>query len=143
MLRLLLTNKGITIIEALVATFLTAVAVISLMPMQDSSIRTSFRADYLGKAAGIMQAELEMRENQIMRGTVLASPINQVIHVSGLPGVVEGDATFNVTTTTVVKSVADEIYIVNVRVTWTQIGMVGAPTSTINSSIITTPQKYF
>jgi Tfp pilus assembly protein PilV len=130
-------NKGISIVEALIAAFLTAIAVISLLPMQDVSQRTGFRADYLGRAAGIMQSELELRENQIMIGTTLTSPINQTITVSGQSGVT-GDATFNVVTTTTANVSPINSWLVNVRVTWT-----GGPANGINSSIIVTRQTRF
>ncbi len=130
-------NKGISIIESLMAALLTAVAIISLLPMQDTSMKTGFRADYLGRAAGIMQSELELRENQIMIGTIPASPINQTITVSGQTGA-PGDATFNVVTTTAVNISAPNSWLVNVRVTWT-----GGPANGINSSVIATRQTRF
>ncbi len=127
--------------EALMAALLTAVAVISLLPMQDTSMRTGFRADYLGRATGIMQHELELRENQIMIGTIPASPINQQITVSDPingTSAATGDATFNVVTTTAVNISAANSWLVNVRVTWT-----GGPANGINSSIIATRQMRF
>ena len=134
-------NKGISIIEALMAALLTAVAVISLLPMQDTSMRTGFRSDYLGRAAGILQSELEFREHQIMHsGAAPTSPINQTITVSGQTGA-PGDATFNILTTTIVivsAPTSSPSWLVTVRVTWT-----GGPANGISSSIIVTGQAGF
>ena len=127
--------------EALMAALLTAIAVISLLPMQDISQRTGFRSDYLGRATGIMQYELELRENQIMIGTIPASPINRQITVSDPingTSAAAGDATFNVVTTTSVNLSPANSWLVNVRVTWT-----GGPANGISSSIIVTRQTRF
>jgi Tfp pilus assembly protein PilV len=129
--------KGISLVEVMIAMFLTMIAVISILPMQDMSLKTASRSDYLGRAAGIMQAELEARENQIMIGTVPASPITQAITVSGVNGAA-GDATFNVVTTTSTNPLAANSWLVNVRVTWT-----GGPANGIYSSIIVTKQPGF
>ena len=133
----LLNKKGISLVEVIIAMLLTTVAVISILPMQDMSMRTAGRSDFLGRAAGIMQAELEMREQQVMSGTIPGSPINQAITVSGL-GAATGDATYNVVTTTTVNSAAPALsWLVNVRVTWP-----GNATG-IRSSIIVTMQSKF
>jgi Tfp pilus assembly protein PilV len=136
-------NKGISIMEALMAAFLTAIAVISLLPMQDISQRTGFRADYLGRAEGIMQSVLETREYQIMNvnNPVILSTVNSTVTVSdpinGTSAVV-GDATFNVVTTTSSNILPANSWLVSVRVTWT-----GGPANGINSSIIVTRQTRF
>lgn len=143
-IKTLLNNKGITIIEAMIAAFLTAVAVISLMPMQSTSLRAGFRADYLGRAAGIMQAELEAREYFIMNQdnivtvTGATTPIVQNIKASGSAGVVQGDATFQVFTLINPVPATTNAWIVNVRVTWT-----GGSANGIRSSIIATRQYNF
>ena len=133
----ILNIKGISLVEVMIAMFLTMIAVISILPMQDMSLKTASRSDYLGRAAGIMQAELEARENQIMIGTIPASPINQAITVSGVNGAA-GDATFNVVTTTSTNPLAANSWLVNVRVTWT-----GGPANGVYSSIIVTRQSSF
>jgi len=135
----ILNNKGISIIEAVMAALLTAVAVISLLPMQDTSLRTGFRADYLGRAVGIMQYELEQCENQLMSSgiaTATACPPNKVITMSDPingTSVASGDATFTVVTT--VTNPAVNQWIVNVRVTWTR-----GPANGISSSVFVTRQ---
>ena len=133
----ILNIEGISLVEVMIAMFLTMIAVISILPMQDMSLKTASRSDYLGRAAGIMQAELEARENQIMIGTVPASTITQPITVSGVNGAA-GDATFIVVTTTSTNPLAANSWLVNVRVTWT-----GGPANGVYSSIIVTRQSSF
>ena len=132
-------NKGISIIETLMAALLTVVAIISLLPMQDISVRTGFRADYLGRAQGIMQTALETSELQVMIPTIPVSlgTSTATVRVSGQSGVA-GDATFTVVTTTTVNPSAPNSWLVNVRVTWT-----GGPANGINSSMIVTKQLGF
>ena len=140
-MRTFLNNKGISLVEVMIAMFLTTIAVISILPMQDMSLRTAGRSDYLGRATGIMQAELEAQENQIMIGTVPATPINinsQEIKVSGVNGVIDGDVTFKVVTTTSTNPLGTNSWLVNVRVTWT-----GGPANVISSSMIVTRQSRF
>ena len=128
-----------SIVEVMIAAFLTAVAVISLLPMQSTSLRTGFRADYLGRAVGIMQSELEHRENQLMcTGTPAPGTINQTITVSDPingTSAATGDAIFTVVT--IITTPAANQWVVNVTVTWT-----GGPASGITSSIFVTRQLY-
>jgi Tfp pilus assembly protein PilV len=138
-LRIIFCSKGISLVEVMIAMFLTTIAVISILPMQDMSLRTASRSDYLGRATGIMQAELEARENQIMIGTIPASPIPpQTITVSGFSGAIDGDVTFNVVTTIGTNPLGANSWLVNVRVTWT-----GRPANGISSSMIVTKQSRF
>lgn len=140
----ILNNKGISLIEVVVAMFLTAIAVISILPMQDMSMRTGFRSDYLGRAAGIMQAELETQEYAIMNEAipvvVTTVPAEKDIQVSGLGAGYDGDATFTVFTSITLNPAATlaNSWIVNVRVTW-----IGGPANGISSSIIASRQLNF
>ena len=127
--------------ESLVAVFLTAVAIIALMPMQDMSLRTSTRSDFLGKAAGIMQTELELQEAYIMKAAnpVTLGATSKAIKASDTAGV-DGDSAFNVVTTisnNPAAPIAGISWIVNVQVTWT------GNTTGIRSSIIVARQSGF
>lgn len=62
-------NKGITIVESLIAVFLTAVAVASLISMQPLSWQSAGKADSISRAVGILQQELETAEVLIKNGT--------------------------------------------------------------------------
>jgi len=139
-------NKGITMTECLIAILLTAVAIVSLMPMQDNALKVMSRSDYLGRAAGIMQSELESEENRILNfqdnpgvntpfiqvccDPILACPVvvNKTVTVSGSAGV-PGDATFTINTKRTLQT--PNTCIMSVNVTWT------GNTTGINSSVIT------
>jgi Tfp pilus assembly protein PilV len=112
-------NKGITLVESMIAVFLTAIAIMSLMPMQDTAIRAASRSDYLGRAEGILQAELELQENLIMNSTgavTIGTVKNQTVNASGFTSGISGDAAFTVVTT--VSTGTANSWIVNVQVTW-------------------------
>lgn len=131
-------NKGISLLECMIAVFITTIAIVSIMPMQSTAIKTASRADYRSRAEGIMQSELEFRESQIMN---VANPIppdvnNVPITVSGLAGI-SGDATFYLTTITRVNPGVTNSWIVNVKVTWKE------NATGITSSIMVVPQMGF
>ena len=132
------TNKGITMVESLIAVLLTAIAIVSIMPMQDIALKTMSRTDYMGRAAGIMQAELESQENVIMNSDDITSPIiagtvTKTVYASsngptsGITG--SGDASFTVVTIISAAS-GTKSWLVNVQVTWT------GNTTGIKSSVI-------
>lgn len=134
-------EKGISLVESMVAIFLTAIAVLALMPMQDMAIRTNSRSDFLGRSAGILQSELESQEAYIMRASnaVNLGTTTKTINVSDNAGV-EGDMTFTVTTTisnNPAAPVAGISWIVHTRVTWP-----GNATG-VRSSLIATRQEGF
>lgn len=120
-------SKGITLVECMIAVFLTAVAIVSLMTMQSLSWQSAGKSDYLGRASGILQRELEARENDIMRGVIPGAEVNQAV--------TEGNITFTVVTKT--SSPATNKWIVNVNVSWPR------NTTGIKSSIIVTRQMGF
>ncbi len=68
-MKMIFNNKGITIVESLIAVFLTAVAVASLISMQPLSWQSAGRADSLSRAVGLLQQELETAEILIKNGT--------------------------------------------------------------------------
>jgi Tfp pilus assembly protein PilV len=59
-------KRGITMIEVLITLFLTAVGIMALLSMQPVSWQAAGRADFMGRAAGILQSELERNEIRIM-----------------------------------------------------------------------------
>lgn len=128
-----LNDKGFGLVEVVIAMFLTAIAVIALLPMQDTSIRTAGKSDLMGRAAGILQTELETIENQIMLGTIPPNIDNQPVNVAG-NGVSQGNATFFVTTS--IASPATNYWRVNVRVAWPG-NCLGASCSVTNSILVT------
>lgn len=131
-------NKGITLVESLIAVFLTAIAIIALMPMQDMSLRTGAKADYMGRASYIMQSELEAREYFIMNQNnaitlAQAVPFVQGFTVDGVLTAVAAQRFFTVNTFISPVAGSTNAWIVHVNVTWP-----GGPTNGIRSSIIAT-----
>lgn len=62
------TEKGLSIIECVIALLLSAVALISLMEMQSLSWRGAGKSDYLGRSQALLQRELETCEYRILKG---------------------------------------------------------------------------
>lgn len=125
--------------ESLIAIFLTGIAIVALMPMQDMSLRTASNADQMGRAAGIMQSELEKQEAFIMRasnevetGEFTEDPV-YLTDVSN----VEGNNSYTVTTTISQNGTSTISWRVNVRVTWP------GNANGIRNSIIVTRQMGF
>ena len=101
MSRLLLSKRGIGLIEVVIAIFLVAVGVMAILSMQPTAWRTVGKSDYLGRGAGILHRELELREAWIMNACNVVPlgnrPVQNII-VSGLGAEVRGDATYTVNT---------------------------------------------
>jgi hypothetical protein len=121
MSRLILSNRGIGLIEVVIAIFLVAVGVMAILSMQPTAWRTIGKSDYLGRGAGILHRELELREAWIMNPcnvVPLGDRPVQAIIVSGLGAEVRGDATYTVNTN--ITAVAGTInqWTVTVTVTW-------------------------
>ena len=137
-MRINLNNKGITLVESLNAIYMTGIAIIALMPMQDMSLKTASRADQMGRAAGIMQSELEKQEAFIMRASneVTTGAISSTVQLTDVSNV-EGNNSYNVTTTISQNGTSTISWLVNVRVTWPK------NDNGIHSSIIVTRQLGF
>jgi Tfp pilus assembly protein PilV len=135
---LLCNNRGISLVEVVIALFLTTVAVLAVLSLQPTAWKTTTRSDYLGRAAGIMQKELETREvfisnccNTVTEGTFTSNAL-----VSGAATAQPGDATITVTTT-VTNIFANAQWRVDVQVTWS-----GNNTG-IKESLLVTRQERF
>lgn len=120
-------------VEVIVAMFITMVAVISLLSMIPMSWQTVSKSDYLGRATGLLQDELEWRQYQTMRGvdpTTLENPDPGKI-------VTLGDIPFTVITTTSKDNLHPNTWLVNVKITWR------GNDNGITSSMIMTRQSGF
>jgi len=136
-------DKGITVIESLIAVVLTAIAIISLMPMQSISLTVGTRADYMGRAAYLMQSELEAREYAIMNQNISITltptdPFVTKYTVNGALTASAADTFFTVRTFVNTAAGATNAWIVHVQVTWP-----GGPASGVRSSIIATGHYKF
>ena len=129
-------NRGIGLVEVIIAIFLTTVGVLAVLSLQPAAWKTATRSDYMGRAAGILQSQLETREVFIMNccNNVAVGTFTNNVLTSGEAASQPGDATFTVTTT--ITSVAANVWRVTIRVAW-------AGHSGITESLIVTRQQRF
>ena len=121
MSRLILSKRGIGLIEVVIAIFLVAIGVMAILSMQPSAWRTIGKSDYMGRGAGILHRELELRQAWIMNPCNVVPTGNrpvQTITVSGLPAEVRGDATYTVNTNITPVGGTTNSWTVTVTVTW-------------------------
>jgi len=134
-------RRGISLVEALIAVFLLSTGVLSLLTLQPSSWMLSGKSDYLTRAVGIMQRQLQASEAYIMNPGTAVSP--GTITVTDVPASGEatpqlGDAAFTVTTTTAAApDVGANAWRVSVTVSWPR------RPSGISASLIVAKQEYF
>lgn len=132
-------SRGISLVEVVIAIFLTTVGVLAVLSLQPTAWRTAARSDYMGRAAGILQKELETQEVFIMNCcNAVVSPLTTTsnVLVSGEATAQPGDATFTVTTTITLIPTTTNVWRVDVRVAWA--GHTG-----IIESIVVTRQRRF
>lgn len=111
-------KKGITIIEVLITLFMTAVGIMALMSMHPISWQAAGRSDFMGRAAGILQSELERNEIRLMNPnqSVATGTSTRTVYPSGKTTLQKGDIAYTVATT--ISSVGTGAWRVDVRVTW-------------------------
>ena len=121
MFNLLCTKKGITLIEVMVSLILITVGIMSLLTLLPSGIRLAGTSDMLGRAAGILQAELERNEIMIMNRNNPITPnpgnptVKQKVHGSGEKTAQPGDIPYTVSTEVASSGTG---FLVRVQVTW-------------------------
>lgn len=131
-------SKGMGLVEVVIALFLATVAVLAVFSLQSKGLQTTARSDYLGRAAEILEQQLESTEAYVMN-------LNNSAAITGIPAIpgaggsltayhyvitsgfgvaINGDATYYVSTTiTGVAPVPPNpnttpYYRVDVNVTW-------------------------
>ena len=125
-------------IEVCIALFLVGVGILALITLQPSALRLSGKSDYLGRASGVLAAQLQVLEVQIINpnNTMPTSDSKAVpVNVSGQSTAQLGDAVFWVTRT--ITYLGNGTYRVNVVVTWSG-NSVG-----VKESMIVTRQQSF
>ena len=136
-------KKGISLIEVIITLFLISFGMLGLISLQPKAWSLSGRSDYLGRAAGVLQKELETSE------ALLLNPCNpnpcsltnpsitstKNVLMSGLSVPQAGDATFTVQTT--ITDNGDNTWTVVVQVTWPM-----SPAG-ISESLVVTQQEIF
>ena len=144
-------NRGITIVEVLITLFLTAVGILALLSMQPTSWSAAGRSDFMGRAAGILQSELERSELWIMnpnnafatacdatgRNLFLGGPCTRTINASDQSTAQTGDVPYTVATLVTPLGGATNAWTVRVQVTWP--GNIRG----ITESTIVSRQEYF
>jgi hypothetical protein len=134
-------RKGITLVEVLVSSVLISVGVMALLTLLPSGWRLSGTSDLLGRAAGILQGEMESNEILVMNPTNMVtptlpgSPETKDIYGIGRNTPQPGDVRYSVQTERI--DLGGGSWRVRVRVTWQR-----NPTG-IAESLIVTRQRYF
>ncbi|MCX7815899.1 MAG: prepilin-type N-terminal cleavage/methylation domain-containing protein [Syntrophales bacterium] len=112
-------ERGFSLVEVIIAIFLTTIAVLAVFSLAPTAWVTSSRSDYLGRASGILYQKLQEEEARIMNPCKSVSEETrgpETVYASGQSTPQPGDAAFQVTTT--VKNVATNTWLVTVRITW-------------------------
>ena len=144
-------NRGITIVEVLITLFLTAVGIMALLSMQPTSWNAAGRSDFMGRAAGILQSELERSELWIMnpnnnfatacdaQGTnlFLGGPCTRTANASSQSTQQAGDVPYTIATTVTPLAGATNAWTVRVQVTWP------GNTRGVSEAAIVSRQEYF
>jgi Tfp pilus assembly protein PilV len=140
MLHLICNKKGISMVEMVIAIFLTSVAVLSLLSLQPSGWRYMAKADYMGRAAEILHSTLEAYETNI------SNPCNSVttgaqtqasITTSGSGTAIKGDIRYTVDANITQTNADPQTFVVTVTITWT-----GNTTGISESMAITRQESY-
>jgi Tfp pilus assembly protein PilV len=135
----LCTNRGVTLIESVLAILLVSIGLVGLLSMQPSAWQASARTDYLGRAAMMLSKELATRELRIMNPCytpVALGTEDRIIYTSDQGTAQSGDIGFRVQTTT--ASVGTNVWRVTVTVSWPPVNATG-----IRESIVVTRQEPF
>jgi Tfp pilus assembly protein PilV len=111
-------ERGISLIEVVIAMFLTTVGVLAILSLQAPAWQTAARSDYLGRASGILYKTLEDNETWITNpcNAVATGTSDPVAVLVSRDGAASGDATYNVTTT--IAAAGANTWLVTVTVTW-------------------------
>jgi Tfp pilus assembly protein PilE len=113
-------NRGFTLVEVVIAMFVTIVAVLGILALVSPGWKTATRSDNLGRASGILYETLMTQEAWILNpcNTVTTGTTGPTaVFASGQPTAQQGDLQFNVTTT--ITSIGTDVWSVNIRVAWT------------------------
>jgi Tfp pilus assembly protein PilV len=129
-------NRGISIVEVLIAVVITAIGIIAVLSMQPMSWQTATKSDLLGRSASILHKELEEIELIIMNiNNAIPSNSNKNVFASGeTTSQGTGDTAYTVQTT--ITNNGDGSWTVRVDVT-------DPDNKTVSESIIVTRQEGF
>jgi Tfp pilus assembly protein PilE len=132
-------NRGFTLVEVVIAMFLTVVAVLGIFALVSPAWKTASRSDYLGRASGILYERLMTQEALIMNPCCSVAEVTTgptAVFASGETTAQGGDAQFNVTTR--ITGIGTNIWRVTVWVSWPPLNPTG-----ISESLVVTRQEGF
>jgi Tfp pilus assembly protein PilV len=114
----ILNKKGISLVEVCIALFLLSIGIMAMISLQPSAWQLSGKSDYLGRASGILQAQLQAVEAKIMNPNIAVTPgtTTTTLYASGQNTAKQGDAVFTVNTTT--TDLGANFWRVSISVTW-------------------------
>jgi len=137
-------------VEVLITLFLTSIGILALLSMQPTAWTAAGRSDFMGRASGILQSELERSELWLMNpnNTVAFSSTcdtaklklgtcTKTINASSQTSQQTGDVPFTVATTLAAYGATGKAWALTVRVTWpgNNLG--------IQETMIISSQEYF
>lgn len=138
-------DKGIGLVEVIIAVFLTTVGILALLTMQPTARSTTLHSDFIGRAAGILHKTMEDNENWII------NPCNPVtlgdqdgegitVYTSGEGPSVAGDLSYKVRTNIVQDGGNVNGFVVTVTVEWKSAALRG--TRRISESVTVARQEF-
>lgn len=129
---------GISLVEVMIAIALTSISIVGLMSIQPQALINAGRTDHLGRAAGILQKELEQAQMIIMN-TNNSIPTSDTdprgVNPSGADAPKLGDFTYSVLTT--IANSGTNTWRITVKVTWP------GNAAGITGSVVATRQRQF
>lgn len=136
MSKILKTEKGLSLVECVIALLLSAVAIISLVEMQSLAWRGAGKSDYLGRSQALLQRELERCEYRILKGNNIPADTRWLDQYGNEVQEGAADAVFEVYyLQTTPATIPANARLLNVKIKWP-----GSKTG-ISSSIIVLPQS--
>jgi hypothetical protein len=113
------TEKGITLIEALLAVCLTTIGIMALLSLFSTSWRLAGTSDSLGKASGILFQQMGIQQNRILNPntSVAAGTTTATVYPSGQVVPTPGETPFTARTS-LTDLGGGSAWLVRVRVTW-------------------------
>lgn len=133
-------EKGISIVESIVAMLLLTIGIIAIMSMQPTSMKTGQKADNLGRGVMLLHKEMMTQEAWIMNpcNDVTTGTVTKTVYTNDDEGSLQGDARFNVQTTTTAVAGTTNTWRVSINVSWPPLNATG-----ITDNLIVTRQEAF
>jgi hypothetical protein len=138
-------DKGIGLVEVIIAVFLTTVGILALLTLQPTARSTTLHSDFVGRAAGILHKTMEDNENWIINPCNSVTLGDQegegiVIYTSGEDARVRGDIGYTVRTNIAQDGGNVSGFVVTVTVEWEGTALVGS--RRISESVTVARQEF-